>query len=611
MHKSQGFGVARARGPAIEYFKVLAEAATPPPPKPGKRSKTPKAEATDGLFAGVDLTWERFGGTKRAGGGARVATLTAAAARGFEVSAPHKSIPALLAVASALDTAVDADADWREQKRREVDALIWACAGLFVDATAADYRAAPGTDVEVTVSALNRSSTPLMLDQVRLPGGRTVTVGKPLVTGAPYELKQSLRVPATLALSTPYWLESAPEAGLYRVADPRLIGVPEGEPPLRVQLFVSVGGAGGRRLTIERAVAFKWTDQVAGELYRPLEVTPAVSVRPAAAVMLFEGSADKTLDVELIAGAAGAEGVLRAQAAAGWTVTPALTPFTLGAPGSSSHVTLRLRPSAGAAPAALKLTAEVGGVPIGRGVVRIEHPHIPIQTYLVDADVRLVPVALATGGRRIGYLPGPGDEVPAALRGVGYDVTVLSDAALAGGVAALARFDAVVVGVRAFNTNERLRAAHATLMGYVEGGGTLVVQYNTNNRLAPLSTPLGPWPFEIGQKRVTDETAAVTFASATHPALTVPNRLGTADFEGWVQERGLYFADTWDARYERPLAMSDPGEAPLAGGVLWTRHGKGTFIYTGLAFFRQLPAGVPGAFRLFANLLAGGRAHGP
>jgi hypothetical protein len=232
-----------------------------------------------------------------------------------------------------------------------------------------------------------------------------------------------------------------------------------------------------------------------------------------------------------------------------------------------------------------------------------------MQTFLIDADVRLVPVDLATGGvARIGYVPGPGDEVPASLRGAGYDVTLLGDETLAAGPAALARFDAIVIGVRAFNTNERLRAAHATLMAYVEAGGTLVVQYNTNNRIGPLTAPLGPWPFDIGQKRVTDETAAVGVLSPRHPALTTPNAIGPRDFDGWVQERGLYFADKWDPRYETPIAMHDAGEAPLAGSLLWARHGKGTFVYTGLAFFRQLPAGVPGAYRLFANLLAAGRA---
>jgi hypothetical protein len=185
-------------------------------------------------------------------------------------------------------------------------------------------------------------------------------------------------------------------------------------------------------------------------------------------------------------------------------------------------------------------------------------------------------------------------------------VTVLGDEALAGDSAALLRFDAIVVGVRAFNTSERLRSAHVMLMEYVRAGGTLVVQYNTNNRLAPLMVPLGPWPFDIGQKRVTDETAPVTFTIADHPALNTPNRIGPHDFEGWIQERGLYFAEKPDPHYEAPLSMSDPGEPAQAGSLLWGRYGKGTFVYTGLAFFRQLPAGVPGAYRLFANLLAGG-----
>ena len=194
-----------------------------------------------------------------------------------------------------------------------------------------------------------------------------------------------------------------------------------------------------------------------------------------------------------------------------------------------------------------------------RGVVRIEHAHIPIQTWLAAAEVRLVPLALETAGTRIGYFPGPGDEVPASLRRVGYEVTLLDDDALRAGGAGLARFDAVVVGVRAFNTSERLRAAHDTLMKYVEAGGTLVVQYNTNSRIAPLTAPIGPFPFEIGRDRVTDETAAVTLPAAGHPSLTTPNKIGAHDFDGWIQERGLYFADKWDARYQTPLAMNDPG----------------------------------------------------
>jgi hypothetical protein len=328
--------------------------------------------------------------------------------------------------------------------------------------------------------------------------------------------------------------------------------------------------------------------------------------------MLFAGGAAKKLGVRLSAGAPAVTGTLRFEAPPGWSVAPASAPFTLATKGAEAAFTFQVQPTGkGAAPGTLRVVADVDGRHLSREVIRIEHAHIPIQTLLLDADVRLVPVDLVTGGKRVGYFPGPGDEVPAALRGVGYDVTLLGDGALDAGAAGLAQYDALVIGVRAFNTSDRLRAAHATLMAYVEGGGVLVCQYNTNNRLAPLTIPIGPWSFDISSKRVTDETAEVTFASAKHPALTTPNPLDPRDFEGWVQERGLYFPDKWDPKYETPLAMHDPGEAPLSGGLLWARVGHGVFVYTGLSFFRQLPAGVPGAFRLFANLLAGGSTqHG-
>jgi len=466
----------------------------------------------------------------------------------------------------------------------------------------------------VTASAIARRPAAVKLESIRPPfvaTSQTTTHGWPraLAPGASFEEKALVRLPFGRAPTTPYWLGTPPDAGLYHVPDPSLIGAPEGTPSLAFDFTFALGG---RSITVSRAVAYKWTDPVMGERYRPFEITPAVSVRPEAGVLMFPGAAPQQVTVRLTAGGAPVKGILRAEAPTGWTVTPASIPFSLDGADAEMRVAFQVRPpNAGGAAGLLRFGADAGGREQRRGVVRIEHPHIPIQTYLVDADVRLVPIELATGGvAKVGYLPGPGDEVPASLRGVGYDVTVLGDEALAAGPAALARFDAVVIGVRAFNTSERLRAAHAALMAYVDAGGTLVVQYNTNNRLAPLTTPLGPWPFEIGQKRVTDETAPVTFASPKHPALTSPNAIGDADFADWVQERGLYFADKWDGRYEAPLAMHDPGEPALAGSLLWGRYGKGTFVYTGLAFFRQLPAGVPGAYRLFANLLAAGHARG-
>jgi hypothetical protein len=219
--------------------------------------------------------------------------------------------------------------------------------------------------------------------------------------------------------------------------------------------------------------------------------------------------------------------------------------------------------------------------------------------------VRLTTVDLRLSGKRIGYIPGAGDEVAPSLERVGYSVIFLDEAALAS--APLGSFDAIVMGVRAFNTNQRLRFHHARLMDYVRGGGTLVVQYNTTSRLGDLDELMGPLVFQIGRDRVTDEKAPVRFENPRHGILNHPNKITPADFDGWVQERGLYFASTWDRRFETPLSFTDPGEEALRGGLLVARHGRGAFVYTGLAFFRQLPAGVPGAYRLFANLVGHGK----
>jgi LmbE family N-acetylglucosaminyl deacetylase len=592
MHKSQGFGVAPNRGPIVEYFKVLDEA-------PGA-----KAKGKPGPLDELDLTWARFPKA------AKVRPLAEKAARGFDASRPWLSIAALLELDKALDAVPDAS--FRAQKKYEVQELVLACAGLFVDATASDHEAAPGQPLDVTATAVNRSPAKVVLTSVRFPfEGAPTDVGKPVAcptaagAAAPLETKKAIRVPADHAPTTPYWLDGTPGPGGYPT-NARDVGAPESPPALVATFNLTIAG---RPFTVTRPVTFKWTDPVMGERSRPVEITPAVSVRPETGVLMYPDAGERALSVRLTAGAPGVAGSAALELPRGWTAAPPSAPFSLAKKGDQTTVTFRVRASAkDAAPGTARVVVDAGAAgKQSRGVVHIDHPHIPMQTWLAAADVRLVPVALATGGKKIGYFPGPGDEVPASLRRVGYDVTLLDDKGLT--PASLARFDAVVTGVRAFNTSEALRAAHAALMSYVEGGGTLVVQYNTNNRLAPLSAPIGPWPFEIGRDRVTDETAAATFMNAKHAALTTPNALSARDFDGWVQERGLYFAEKWDPRYETVMTMHDPDEKPLAGGLLWAPHGKGTFVYTGLAFFRQLPAGVPGAYRLFANLLAGGGAH--
>jgi LmbE family N-acetylglucosaminyl deacetylase len=594
MHKSQGFGVARVRGPLIEYFRLLDEG-------------EPSAPFETSILQGLDFSWTRFKSPPA------LKRLLVRAQHDFVPAAPHKIIPILQQIDQALDSVTDAG--WRAQKKAEIRELIVACAGLFSEATAADFRVAAGTSIEVTAAAQNRSPAKIELREVRFSGGEpadkpeAISVAKPLGT---VEIKKSLHLSPDLAPTTPYWLALPPEAGVFRVQDPALIGLPEAASPLQVDFVFEIEG---HALTVRRPITFKWTDPVAGERYRPLEVTPLVSVRPSAAVLMFPRGEARTLMVRLAAEAPVLSGTLRVETPAGWSVTPVSQPFALANKGQETEFAFRIQappPHGQQDPAhgVLRVVADVGSQHFSSSMVHIEHAHIPIQTVLGHADVRLVSFPIHQQGSKIGYIPGPGDEVPTALRQIGYEVTLINDEMLANlpaSGASFARFDAIVVGVRAYNTNERLRLAQPALMAYVQAGGTLVTQYNTNNRLAPLSTPIGPFPFEIGRERVTDETAPVEFLLPDQRILNHPNRISVRDFDGWVQERGLYFASSWDPRYQAALGMGDPGESQLSGGILSARFGKGAYIYTGLAFFRQLPAGVPGAFRLFANLLAAGQ----
>ena len=596
MHKSQGFGVARARGPIVEYFKLLDEA-------------EPSSLFENSALEGLDFSWTRFKSPPT------LKRLIARAQHDFVPAAPYKIIPILLQIDQALDAV--ADAGWRAKKKAESRDLILACAGLFSEATAADFRVVPGTSIEITATALNRSPAKFNLRDVRLsggeiadlPGAAEVHVAKPLGT---VEVKRTLRVSPDLPPSTPYWLASPPEAGVFRVQDATLIGLPEAPSPLRVDFVFEIDG---HTLTVPRPITFKWTDPVAGERTRPLEVAPMVSVQPSTAVLMFPRGDARTLTVRLAAGVPAVAGTLRLETPAGWSATPPSLPFKLASKDQATEFAFRVQPPAmngqqSAATGALRVVADVDNLHFSQSVSHIEHAHIPIQTVLGRAEVRLVSLPIERHGTKIGYIPGPGDEVPAALRQIGYEVTLIGDELLANlpaGGSAFSRYDAIVIGVRAYNTSEKLRLAQPALMAYVQAGGTVVAQYNTNNRLAPLTTPIGPFPFEVGRERVTDEDAVVEFLLPDHHILNAPNRITERDFAGWIQERGLYFASTWDPRYQAVLSMSDPGESPLSGGILYARHGKGVFIYTGLAFFRQLPAGVPGAFRLFANLLAAGQ----
>lgn len=573
MHKSQGFGAAPRRGSHLNYLEQLAGEG-----------------AQNDPFEGIDTTWARVPGGKT------VDAALLAAQQAFRFLEPPAVVPHLLMARRAMNSL--APSPWVEIKRRELDALLLAAGGVWLEAVAAEPSVAPGDAFTVAATVINRGGLPLELRSVAVQGSAPIRGDRPLLTNQPITMTLTVAVPLDAAVSAPQWLHRPPSPGLYQVQAAAAIGGTP-RPPFTARFVL---GLGGEDLEFFAPVVHRTVDPVRGERLRLVQVLPPVTVATENGVVVFPSSAPRSIRVRLTASRA-AKGVLRLDLPAGWRCEPAEVPFALGRRGAETVVEARLSPPAGASRGIATLVVEVDGQRSDWRSFEVDYDHLPPTTVLLPAQVSLVYEPVQIAGRRIGYVMGPGDEVPEVLRQLGYEVTMLSDSDLES--AELGQFDAIVTGVRAYNTRERLAAAQPRLLGYVERGGTLVVQYNTTRGL--LTEELGPFPLTLGRERVTVEDGPVTILVPDHPLLVYPNRITRADFEGWVQERGLYFPASWDPRYDAPLAMQDPGEKALSSGLLVTRHGQGCYVHTSLAFFRQLPAGVPGALRLFANLLAGGK----
>ncbi|HEX7615140.1 MAG TPA: LmbE family protein, partial [Thermoanaerobaculia bacterium] len=596
MHKSQGFGSAERRGTWLNDFKNVAG-----------------APAEKDIFEGVDLTWGRFGEK-----GKEIQRLLRKAEEDFRPSDPAASVPDLVATWTAVGRMAETDSEAASpsspskkipnplllRKQNDISGLIRACLGLWVEAVASEPSAAPGATLKVATMILNRSSQSATLESVSVTHGEAPGAGGALAANEPLRREIALTLPADVLTTQPFWLRERPGKGLFTVTDASLIGLPESPVPLVARFGVRVGGA---LVPFEAPVVFRRTDPVKGEIYRPFVITPPVMATFDEKVYAFGSAEPKKVRVTLTSGGAAA-GVLRLRTEAGFSASPAEVPFAFTARGEERTIFFTVTPPSGAAEAkataAATIAAEavVKGNVFSNGVVRVDYPHIPPQTLFPPAEARVLRLDVKAPQAPVGYVMGSGDEVPEALRQMGYTVTLLSDDELENGD--LSRYAAIVTGIRAYNTRPRLKLAETRLMDYVEKGGTVVAQYNTTGDL--VTEQLGPWPFKLSRDRVTVEEAPVRFLSPASSLLTFPNRLTAADFDGWVQERGLYFPGTWDARYETVIETHDPGESEKPGGLLFAKYGKGAFVYTGYAFFRQLPAGVPGAYRLFVNLVSAG-----
>jgi LmbE family N-acetylglucosaminyl deacetylase len=569
-HKSQGFGSAASVEEQREKFVLLA----------GERPQGT-------LFDGIETGWARIS--------AEIGPAIDKIIADFSPHAPHRSVPALLQLRRQV--AQLPQDEWTERKTDEIDALIVGCTGLEVDANSNQPMTEPAGRAEVTFRATQRSPLRVILKTIDY-GTSALKPEQTLATDRAFTLKETLEIaPPEASLTHPYWLRERPSEGMNVVAQQELRGLPVAPPDPAVIWNFEVQGS---PLRLRGPLTHTKVDPVLGEQIEAVTVAAPLSVATEDELLLWPDQGAKEVAVRV---RALQRPVARAELSLGtppgWTVTPANFTFDLDKPGAEKRFVFSVTPPDDEQVAFLRPQVRFEGKSWDRSLKTIEYPHIPKQILQPQAELKAVRLRLAKSGQRVGYIAGAGDKIAEGLRQMGYQVDVLSSDVTQ---QTLQGYDAVVLGVRAFNVLDDMEALAPKLFEFAKQGGTLVVNYNTNSNLK--RKEIAPLPLELSRGRVTDERSEVRILAPQHPALTAPNLITEDDFAGWVQERGLYFASTWDPVFTPILACHDEGEEDLAGGLLVAKYGQGHLVYTGLSFFRQLPAGVPGAYRLFANLVS-------
>jgi LmbE family N-acetylglucosaminyl deacetylase len=580
MHKTQGFGnftgFGGGRGGARgETFTLLGG-----------------DPATTDIMDGVDTTWGRVTGE------AEVGKMADEVISKFDTNNPAASVPALLSLKKRL-ASLSGDSVV-EEKRKQLDKILQGCLGLSVETVIPQAEVVPGEALNLDHRVSVQSGYPVRWVAVRYPdSGTQLKTSVKLEQGKEVSRSSNQILPAFTPLTQPYWLREEPTTGMYRVSDPSLIGRPENPPAYPIEQVFEVDG---QRLVIPDEPV-QLTQTAKGEQRRKLDVIAPVAVNFPFDVRLFAPGSTRPVEVELRALRPNSGGTVRLQTPSGWTASPESGTFNLEKVGDQQKVTFNVTAPSEPKKAQMTASAYIGGRRFDSQRIELRYDHIPWQMLQPTARLEAVSLDLGTRGRQVGYVPGAGDSVAECLEQMGYRVTRLNGSDLT--PEKLKNLDAVVIGIRAFNVRTDLGEQMPALFAFAEAGGTVIEQYNRPNDLK--TSKMTPYDLRISNDRVTDETAPMTLLVPDSPALTTPNKIVNSDFDGWVQERGLYFPNEWDEHFTPIIACNDPGESPKKGGLLVAKYGKGYFVYTGLAWFRQLPAGVPGAYRLFANLVSLGK----
>ncbi len=577
MHKSQAMGSSQNKGSSINEFIV-----------------TGGESAKNDIFEGIDISWNRIPNGKK------IAQSIAEIQKQFIPQRAEKSIPAFLKLYRILqkmnnDPLID-------RKMNEIEAIIQSCSGLWMEAKAKEMVYSPGDSIGITLTMLNRSNAKITFTSAFSHALNIDTSAlQMLKNNEQFQFQVSSILPLNMPYSQPYFLSSTPRNNRYISSDELLTGRPENYPPLVVAVSILVEN---EPILVHLPVQYKWVDDTEGEKIKNVDIFPPVSVGlEEKNIVAVADSVSQMVHVKIRAVDNAVSGDVQLQLPNGWKCDPVRQSIMLKRKGDESTVKFALHSTEESQSGTFTASVIVIGKTFSAEQKNINYSHIPSQTLLEPAEGKLIKIDFQKKGKLIGYIMGAGDQVPFALQQMGYTVHLISDDELRSGD--FTKYDAVIAGIRSYNTREQLRTSQSSLLTYVERGGTYIVQYQT--AIKGESDNIAPFKMELSRDRVTDETAVMDFVNPNHPLLNYPNKITQKDFEGWVQERGLYFASSWSEKFEPVLSCADPNEKALQGGLLTTKYGKGNYIFTGLAFFRQLPAGVEGAYRLFANLLSVGK----
>ncbi|MBS7786684.1 PIG-L family deacetylase [Flavobacterium sp. CYK-55] len=583
-HQSQGFGSTGTRGDEIEYLELLK----------GDMPQNP-----NDLFEGIDTTWNRIKGGKTIG------DLLTQVEKNFDFKNPSASVPDLIKAYSMIQL-LD-DHHWKEIKSEEIKNIIAACTGLYLEAVTSVNDATPGSKIKIKLEAINRSNLNINWPSFTLLPTTNIdaqTLLRP-VQSETFTLKNNkditeevdFIIPEKITYTQPYWLENEGNVGMYRVDDQKKIGLPDVIREVKVIFNLDFSGVS---IPFERTAVYKYNDDVKGEVYQPFDIVPEISTTITNKVLLFNKHRAQEIEVKVKAGREKVNGQLMLQLPPEWKITPTNFNFDLDQKGAEQTFIFEVTPPKNPIEITAQVIALVNNKPFNQERINISYPHIAQQQVLKNSQARLIKLDIKTGDEKIAYIMGAGDEVPKYLKQMGYEVSIVNPEDIT--AEKLASFDVVMTGIRAYNTIQALALKQSILLDFVKQGHTMIVQYNT---LDDLVTPnMSPYPLKISRDRVTEENAEVTFLDPENPILNKPNKITTKDFTGWKQEQGLYYPNQWDTTFKSIISAHDQGETPKNGAILVAPVGKGHYIYTGLSFFRELPEGVSGAYRLLANMIS-------